>query len=179
MKVIEFDFNQQFIYLPDEDWQWVMSIMNDKLFPSATPICDGQACWFTNPCEKVGLTGVDFSLELHTPTVGKMYDFSIDSADLFISGEHVDGADYNSCYLAIFNFGKLSDIDKRNKWVFGKYMMKDYYLIFDATVKEEDNDAWLQVGIANVDIQHLEVLRQRKKERLEREAEEERIKLMK
>jgi len=30
-------------------------------------------------------------------------------------------------------------------------MMKDYYLIFDATVKEEDNDAWLQVGIANID----------------------------
>ena len=146
--------------------------MNEKLFPSATPICDDQACWFTNPCEKIGLLGVDFSLELHTPTVGKMYDFSVDSSDLFISGEHVDGSDYNYCYMGIFNFGKLSDIDKRNKWVFGKYMMKDYYMIFDATVKEEDHDAWLQVGIANVNNDYLEVLREKKKERLEKEAEE-------
>ena len=45
--------------------------------------------------------------------------------------------------MSIFNFGKLSDIDKRNKWVFGKYVTKNYYMIFDASVKEEDNDAWL------------------------------------
>jgi len=91
MKVVEFDFNQEFIYIPDEDWKWVKSIMNDKLFPSATPICGHNNCWFSNPCEKIGLNGIDFELELHAPTIWKNYDFTIASSDLFISGEKVDG----------------------------------------------------------------------------------------
>ena len=117
--------------------------MNEKLFPSADPICDSYACHFTNPCDKVGLTGTDFTLELHTPTVGKMFNFTIKSEDLFVNGVDVDNAQDDHCYMTIFNFGKLEYIDKKNKWVFGKYITKDYYMIFDATVKEEDNDAWL------------------------------------
>ena len=85
-----------------------------------------------------------------------MYNFTIKAEDLFIDSAHIDNAPRDYCYMAMFNFGKLADIDKRNKWVFGKYVTKDYYMIFDATVKEEDNDAWLQIGIGQIDMPALE-----------------------
>lgn len=122
MKTIEFDANLEYMYLPNEDWEWIMEIMNNKLFPSATPICDNYACWFTNPCSKVGLDGMDFTLELHTPTAGKSYNFTIPYDELFIDGSHIDNAAENTCYMTIFNFGSLKNIDKRNKWVLGKMM---------------------------------------------------------
>ena len=60
---MEFDFNLNFIYLPDEDFKWIEEAMN-KMFPSTMPICDNHACWFDGPCNNVSFTGVDFTLEL-------------------------------------------------------------------------------------------------------------------
>ena len=52
-KVFEFDPNQHFIYVDDEDFSWIRDIMNDK-FPSSDPICGDEMCVFDNSCNLIG-----------------------------------------------------------------------------------------------------------------------------
>ena len=62
-KVLEFDPNQHFIYLDDEDFTWVRDILNNK-FKSADPICGDAFCEFENTCDKIGLDGTDLKVTI-------------------------------------------------------------------------------------------------------------------
>ena len=135
-KVFEFDPNQHFIYVDDEDFAWIAGIMNDK-FPSTDPICGDAFCSFENPCEKIGKADIDFRVTIANSVRYGSLDVDLTPDEIFVDGELLEEGEPDHCYLAIFNYGKVSSIQKKNKWVFGKIMLQKYYLIFDASIKDE------------------------------------------
>jgi len=96
--------------------------MNEK-FRSSDPICGDAFCQFENPCAKVGLDGVDFKVTIANSVRYGTMDVDLSSAELFVDGDLLEEGEKDHCYLGIFNYGAVSTIKKKNKWVFGKIML--------------------------------------------------------
>lgn len=84
-KVLEFDPNQHFIYLDDEDFGLVADILNTK-FRSSDPICGEAFCAFENDCDKVGLDGTDFKVTIANSVRYGTMDIDLEAKDLFVDG---------------------------------------------------------------------------------------------
>ena len=91
-----------------------------KRFPSSTPVCDTEKCFFSNDCKEIGKEDLLLNITLLDSAGRATMEIDWSEDDLFIDGELLDNGEPETCYLAIFNFGKLDVIDKKNKWVFGK-----------------------------------------------------------
>jgi hypothetical protein len=64
----------------------------------------------------------------------------------------VPGTEFNdvedSCYLAIFkNTGAVNSGVGANSWYVGNIFMKEYYVVYDMTPRDERNEDFIQVGI--------------------------------
>ena len=63
--------------------------------------------------------------------------------DMLIDGARI-GKTAGYCYLAVF---KSEEVDT---WYFGNMMMEDYYVVFDATSADENNQDYIMFGIAEI-----------------------------
>lgn len=144
-RYIDIDPQLPFLYVPNEDWISIAERLAN-IYRDQAIICEFEQnyCLFEKPCSSVNApAGKELRVRIYD--VAQSMDLTLQLSDMLISGSDV-GDTNNRCYIPIFR-AQLNYLDT---WQVGNIFTKNYYMIYDMTPYDENNQNYIQVGIAPI-----------------------------
>jgi len=88
---------------------------------------------------------MDLGIRLRDSMGGIARVYKVKEADMFISGTEIEGdAGIDTCYLAVFKSQSIAT----ETWFVGNVFMREQYVVYDMTPKDNDGKDYIQVGVA-------------------------------
>ena len=139
-RLVNFDPQLPYIYIPQPDFRNFMSIVS-SMFPDQV-ICKDTHCYFVNRCAHVTEQWQDFTIQIYD-SINTSPEFKIPEQDMLVSGETF-ADEVDTCYIGIFPNGNSKILQS---WYVGNLFMKSYYMVYDLSTFDEHGEDYLQIGI--------------------------------
>ena len=143
-----------YLYLPEEDFMTFVIKASNHFGPSNIN-CNynhGGFCYFYESCESAKIKyreGNLLNLGIGDFT-GKAFTIKTFLDEILIPGNLL-GETKDKCFLGVFK----STETNQDTWYMGNQIIKDYYIVFDASPADEHNHHFIQMGIAEKNPDHI------------------------